>query len=255
MKTRNKNHAFTLIELLVVIAIIAILASLALPAFVGVMQKAQQTKVMSNAKQIGLALKSFAIDNNGVYPQWTTQVGVLPKAPTTLSGLADSNGVLKTLIPDYIADETVFGISKSKWCGSGLPDGNITNWAQNALQAGECAWTYVAGLTDTSNSRWPLLADAFAGAAGTNLGPNGNPNYVSDEGQPGGIWKGKKAVVLRCDGSANIETTYSANAAAGGANATYTVSQDGSNLNAFTYNQAASWLSTDAQVLQPLAPP
>ena len=60
--------AFTLIELLVVITIIAILASFALPAYTSVQERAQQTKDLSNAKQVALALKQFASDNNGSYP-------------------------------------------------------------------------------------------------------------------------------------------------------------------------------------------
>ena len=65
---KNPHSAFTLIELLVVITIIAILASIALPVFNGVTERANQTKDLSNAKQIGLALKLFASDNNGAFP-------------------------------------------------------------------------------------------------------------------------------------------------------------------------------------------
>lgn len=68
MKTRKTSSAFTLIELLVVIAIIAILASIALPAFSSVQERAKQTKDLSNGKQIALALKQFALDNNGSFP-------------------------------------------------------------------------------------------------------------------------------------------------------------------------------------------
>ena len=68
MKRNSTPTAFTLIELLVVISIIAILASFALPAFIGVQERAQQTKDLSNIKQIGLCLKQFATDNNGVFP-------------------------------------------------------------------------------------------------------------------------------------------------------------------------------------------
>jgi type IV pilus assembly protein PilA len=64
----TSSGAFTLIELLIVITIIAVLASIALPAFAGVKERGDQTKDLSNAKQIALALRQFAIDNNGSYP-------------------------------------------------------------------------------------------------------------------------------------------------------------------------------------------
>ena len=60
--------AFTLIELLVVIAIIAVLASIALPVFSSVQERGAQTKDLSNAKQIALACKLYAADNEGKYP-------------------------------------------------------------------------------------------------------------------------------------------------------------------------------------------
>jgi prepilin-type N-terminal cleavage/methylation domain-containing protein len=81
-----KKHtlaAFTLIELLVVITIIAILASFALPAYTSVQERASQTKDLSNAKQIGLALKQFATDNNGAFPSKTAKERTVGKrAPT-----------------------------------------------------------------------------------------------------------------------------------------------------------------------------
>ena len=58
---KKTTSAFTLIELLVVITIIAILASIALPVFNGVTERANQTKDLSNAKQIGIALKLFDV--------------------------------------------------------------------------------------------------------------------------------------------------------------------------------------------------
>ncbi|MDQ3118295.1 MAG: type II secretion system GspH family protein, partial [Verrucomicrobiota bacterium] len=72
--SKKTNLAFTLIELLVVISIIALLAGIALPVFSQVPERGAQTKDLSNAKQIGLACKLYATDNDGKFPDMNGQV-------------------------------------------------------------------------------------------------------------------------------------------------------------------------------------
>lgn len=62
------RKAFTLIELLVVIAIIAILAAILFPVFAQAKEAARKTACVSNARQVGLAVKMYLGDNDDGMP-------------------------------------------------------------------------------------------------------------------------------------------------------------------------------------------
>jgi prepilin-type N-terminal cleavage/methylation domain-containing protein len=232
---RFLDRGFTLIELLVVIGIIALLASIAVPAFSGVQVRAAQTKALSNAKQIGLACKQFAIDNNGLYP---TYQYVASGNGTTLA--TTSNDAFTNLLPTYLTTISVFWLSKSGFCtpaqpsdptqaamasGQGLPDGSSLN-----------EWAYVPDLYDTSTSTYPLIADGFAGTASSHA-------YTATQTAPGGVWKGAQAIVVFVDDSAKVMKTQPSNLEIpGGA--------DGTDL--FETSQSGSgWLGSNNQAINP----
>jgi prepilin-type N-terminal cleavage/methylation domain-containing protein len=195
-----RNKAFTLIELLVVIAIIALLASIAVPVYGTATERGQRTKALAQAKGIYPALKMFAMDHNGAFPS--------AKDQDESSGggqLQDANDAFANLIPGYLSNESPFGNPASAWSkdANGTikgPDNNIEN-RNKVLEKGENVYAYVAGLTEVSNSSWPIIADGFEG----NPGPVTDPKYTRLEGERGGVWKGKVAIVVRNDGSAQAE--------------------------------------------------
>ncbi len=218
---RIASTGFTLIELLVVMAIIAILVSIALPVFVGILERGQQTKDLSNAKQIGLGLKLYAADNDGKFPAQATPNG--------------SNPAFVALIPTYIPTEKIFYLAKSAWTPQ--PPDEVFTDSQTTLAAGENNFAYVNNLTDTSNPNYPIVADGFSSTAG-----DGNWAYTSDETAKGGVWKGKKAIVIRCDMSGAVEVCNSNYKVFGRTNVT---------ADADIFQSTATWLSSLQVPLNP----
>jgi len=190
----KKNlSAFTLIELLVVITIIAILASIALPVFGGVTERANQTKDLSNAKEIGIALKLFAADNDGSFPVYQDPDG-------KTGAITTANQAFRELFPNYLTSEAIFfvpGSAYTKVAPDNNYDPNSTGGTYTqTLKAGENSFAYVTNLSETSNSSFPLVADGF-----NTVTP---PKYIADKTQNGGVWSGKKAIVVFCDTSGQI---------------------------------------------------
>ncbi|OGV52318.1 MAG: hypothetical protein A2017_13470 [Lentisphaerae bacterium GWF2_44_16] len=68
----KKVMAFTLLELLIVITIIVILTALLLPALKSARETSKSISCLSNIKQLGLGLNSYADDYSGYFPDKPT---------------------------------------------------------------------------------------------------------------------------------------------------------------------------------------
>jgi len=169
---------FTLVELLVVIVVVAILAAAAVPVFNIVRTKGYQSKDCSDARSIGLALRLYAEDNKGVFPKSTTS----------------ANAAFLDIVPNYVSTQKIFFVAGSGWSTGSYA---VEMSPSGTMVAGQNAYAYVSGLSDTNNGNYPLIADGFnEGAPGV---------YNSIQGTKGGVWKGTKAIVVRVDDSATVE--------------------------------------------------
>ena len=70
----------------------------------------------------------------------------------------------------------------------------------DTLAAGECGYEYITALNDTSNPQFPLVMDAGIATGEADV------EYTNVQSDKGGIWKGKKAIIVFVDGSAQVAT-------------------------------------------------
>ena len=184
MKTRLKQ-GFTLIELLVVITIIAILASLSMAAIGRMGEKGQITKAIANCRQIIIAIRLYAADEGGRYPDQDSS------NPASTSNVAFRN-LIKA---GALEDEKIFGCGVSKF----VPDGNIGSAPEyeEAVKSGECHWMMTAELNDSSPGGLPLV---YENAVSTGSDPSWNAD-AAGRSVRGRTWSGGKIIIGTNDSS------------------------------------------------------
>ncbi len=157
MMKKRKYTGFTLIELLVVVAIIGILVGILLPVLVKARESARKTQCASNLKQIGLALRMYANDNDGQFPGY----GVSQTTPK----IEDLNS-LGLLYNQYITDKKFFKCPSD----AGVTDlANLAMSGSSTCTAYTCSYGYDDNHSLSDDPAVVIASDALGTVTSGNL--------------------------------------------------------------------------------------
>ena len=146
MARRSQPH----LNLPVVIGSVALLLLLGFVLFPfidsksGFEMKFRERDELKVVQSIVLVLRCHALDYEGRFPGSNGKIA-----------FRTSNDAFNSLIPDYIDTELVF------WKQNNHPDFRKRPLDDMKLEKGECVYAYVAGQTDASFSRSPLVLDGM----------------------------------------------------------------------------------------------
>jgi hypothetical protein len=211
MKTNHSSStkAFTRRELILTLALSITVAGIGYAAVektASVDSKARSSA--KTARAIYNWLQAYANDNNQIFP---------------VTKAASNDAFRQLIVKRLYDDERAFGITGDAWLknapgGKSLPDGNIgyEPTFDQALAPGECSWAYVTGLSNSSPSNLPIMANAFSEKPGI---------YSKDKNAKGGVFEGK-AVWVSVGGSCKVVDTE--------ADLTVTEKKDGKPVNIFS---------------------
>ncbi|RBP46129.1 hypothetical protein DES53_102515 [Roseimicrobium gellanilyticum] len=147
-------------------------------------ERSQITKGISNCRQILVALRIYASDHNGKYPD------------AHINGTKTANAAFRQLFEEQILDnEAIFGCPPSPF----EPDGKIedayigpqsTKYGK-AVQAGENHWAMTAGLNDSSAGAIPVV---YENPVNATWPPKWNAD-VEEKPVRGRTWKNNTVII------------------------------------------------------------
>lgn len=157
-----RRRAFTLIELLVVIAIIAILAAILFPVFAQAKLAAKKTQDISNMKQLALATRMYAIDQDDMFHRLQSG-GRAATGPDYYTGPED-------MLASYVKNQEIFksptDATTRNTCGvaAGTPGYKISyawTFKGNDSNPSETSISHTFGVHGTSNDTNVFISDSL----------------------------------------------------------------------------------------------
>lgn len=187
--TERPKQRWGILQWGIMIGIVALLGLWAVPTYVNISRMGNENWGMNYCVQVNLAMKQFAKDNNGLYPDG---------GPAAV-GLTSANQVFRRLFQTGVMDEeTVFGCPGSRF----IPDRHIgvaPDYRQ-ALEPGECHWMLLKHQGEASPGNAPVIIENA-------LDAHWPPRWdVSDQaGDRKGRARPGRQIIIGCnDGSAQM---------------------------------------------------
>jgi len=215
----NARRGFTLIELLVVIAVIAILAGILFPVFTRARQFAENSRCLSNLKQLGVAAAMYVDDWKGVlpYPGGEDMANRAAKGYPLPAWNEDVYGGLDIYLRSKSAGDTVWRCPLGKKPITTVPVGGMSNslgrsYGMNdylrPYNRGRNFWPF-AGLRASmleNPSRTIMFFEGYQDySSEAYCYRNGSPVFEGPSGLPVCMHAGKMNAVF-CDG--HVQATF-----------------------------------------------
>ncbi len=135
---RRRARAFTLIEVLVVVSIIAVLAGLLLTSLSSITKSGDDTKCVSNLRQVAMAVNAYASDNDDTLPGPLTRGQYPFFHGSSLSGFIVSYlGLSKTNL-QWVPENSVFvcpSFARAAEATPGFQSVTTYGWIPNYIAA------------------------------------------------------------------------------------------------------------------------
>ena len=198
---------FTLVELLVVITIVGILATLAIPAASRWVEAGKSSKCISNLRQCGVAMRTYAAENNGVIVMIQNGTSQTSWGAVLFAGgyLRDPNVMLCPSRAPFKANSSLFskldGTAISSIYGASLDD--IDRYTEGS--GSPVVRKLKVNIIDKP-SEYILLGDSILGSPGSSNSSTSPQRHVirRQNGGASGYFQlrhGNKGNVIMADGS------------------------------------------------------